>query len=212
MSDLSIIAHDYELNAEFARKFNDAVLNLKRVYLLRRAVTPDTHAEVEKSRSELRQLLDSLVLALQDEGKSWTADQAQVPADVLDRLHKRLKGELPETVLELRRVAESLAEARNSLRLASQSLRHPLGGEDFFLRLAVRRVAHFELLERGAKRLAELEIGFRPEADRRDPRPADLGMKRIRNLGERWHVGPPLCDPTFAARQASGAEIGRPAL
>ena len=110
MSDLSIIAHDYELNAEFARKFNDAVLNLKRVYLLRRAVTPDTQAEVEKSRSELRQLLDSLVLALQDEGKAWTADQAQVPADVLDRLHKRLKGELPETVLELRRVAESLTK------------------------------------------------------------------------------------------------------
>lgn len=110
MSDLSIIAHDYELNAEFARKFNDAVLNLKRVYLLRRAATPATQTEIEKSRSELRHLLESLVSALQDEGKSWTADQAQVPADVLDRLHKRLKGELPETVLELRRVAESLAK------------------------------------------------------------------------------------------------------
>ncbi len=110
MSDLSIIAHDYELNAEFARKFNDAVLNLKRVYLLRRPATPATQGEIEKSRSELRQLLESLVLALQDEGKSWTADQAQVPADVLDRLHKRLKGELPETILELRRAAESLAK------------------------------------------------------------------------------------------------------
>src|SRR6266498_2380302 len=110
MSDLSIIAHDYELNAEFARKFNDAVLNLKRVYLLHRAATPDTGAEIEKSRSDLRHLLESLVLALQDEGKSWTADQAQVPADVLDRLHKRLKGELPETILELRRVTESLAK------------------------------------------------------------------------------------------------------
>ncbi len=110
MSDLSIIAHDYELNAEFARRFNDAVLNLKRVYLLRRAVTPDTQAEVEKSRNELGQLLESLVLALQHEGKSWTADQAQVPADVLDRLHKRLKGELPETILELRRVTDSLAK------------------------------------------------------------------------------------------------------
>ncbi len=65
MSDLSIIAHDYELNAEFARKFNDAVLNLKRLYLLRRTVTPDTQAEIEKSRGELRHLLDSLVLALQ---------------------------------------------------------------------------------------------------------------------------------------------------
>ena len=110
MSDLSIIAHDYELNAEFARKFNDAVLNLKRVYLLRRAATPDTQAEIEKSRGELRHLLESLVLALQDEGKSWTADQAQVPADVLERLHKRLKGELPETIVELRRVTDSLAK------------------------------------------------------------------------------------------------------
>lgn len=110
MSDLSIIAHDYELNAEFARKFNDAVLNLKRLYLLHRAATQDTEGEIEKSRNELRRLLDSLVLALQDEGKSWTADQAQVPADVLDRLHKRLKGELRETVRELRRVTESLAK------------------------------------------------------------------------------------------------------
>lgn len=109
MSDLSIIAHDYELNAEFARKFNDAVLNLKRLYLLRRAATPGTQAEIGKSRNELRHLLGSLVSALQDEGKSWTADQAQVPADVLDRLHKRLKGELPETILELCRVTESLA-------------------------------------------------------------------------------------------------------
>ena len=37
MSELSIIAHDYALNAEFARKFNDAVLTLKRRYLLGRA-------------------------------------------------------------------------------------------------------------------------------------------------------------------------------
>ena len=110
MSDLSIIAHDYELNAKFARKFNDAVLNLKRLYLLRRAATPEAQAENEKSRQELRPLLESLVLALKDEGKSWTANQAQVPADVLDRLHKRLKGELPETVLELRRVTENLAK------------------------------------------------------------------------------------------------------
>jgi uncharacterized protein YPO0396 len=110
MSDLSIIAHDYELNAEFARKFNDAVLNLKRVYLLHRAATPENQGDIEQSRTELRQLLESLVAALQDEGKAWTANQAQVPADVLERLHKRLKGELPETVAELRRVAETLAK------------------------------------------------------------------------------------------------------
>ena len=109
MSDLSIIAHDYALNAEFARKFNEAVLNLKRLYLLRRAVTPQTEPGIQKSRAELRQLLESLVLALRDEGKPWTADQAQVPADVIDRLRKRLKGELPETIVELRRVAGGLA-------------------------------------------------------------------------------------------------------
>ncbi|HTV40745.1 MAG TPA: hypothetical protein VMF08_09230 [Candidatus Sulfotelmatobacter sp.] len=110
MSDLSIIAHDYELNAEFARKFNEAVLNLKRVYLLRRAATPDTQANVGKSRNDLRQLLESLISALEDQGKTWTADQAQVPADVLERLHKRLKGELPETILEFRRVTEILTK------------------------------------------------------------------------------------------------------
>jgi hypothetical protein len=110
MSDLSIIAHDYELNAEFARKFNEAVLNLKRVYLLRRAATPETETGIEESRTQLRRLLESLVLALQDEGKAWTADQAQVPADVIDSFRKRLKGELPETIVELRRVVDSLAK------------------------------------------------------------------------------------------------------
>lgn len=110
MSDLSIIAHDYELNAKFARKFNEAVLNLKRLYLLRRTTTAETEVSIVKSRTELRQLLESLVLALQDEGKAWTADQAQVPADVIDRLRERLKGELPETIVELRRVVESLVQ------------------------------------------------------------------------------------------------------
>jgi hypothetical protein len=110
MSELSIIAHDYELNAAFARKFNDAVLNLKRVYLMGRAPTPETQGEIEESRNELRQLLESLVTALQDEGKAWTADQARVPADVLERLHKPLNGELPETIAELQHVVESLAK------------------------------------------------------------------------------------------------------
>ena len=44
-------------------------------------------------------------------GKNWTADQAQVPADVIDRLRNRLKGEMPETVAELRRVTENLAKS-----------------------------------------------------------------------------------------------------
>ena len=107
MSDLSMIAHDYELNAEFARRFNGAVLNLKRVYLLHRGTMADS--EIQQSRNELRQLSKSLVLALQDEGKAWTVDQAQVPADVLEHLRRRLKGELPATVLELRRVVETLS-------------------------------------------------------------------------------------------------------
>jgi hypothetical protein len=109
MSDLSIIAHDYALNAEFAGKVNDALLNLKRRYLLRRMGTADGEAAIEKSRNELRALLDSLVLALEDEGKPWTADQAQIPADVVDTVRKRVKGDLPEVIAELRRVAADLA-------------------------------------------------------------------------------------------------------
>jgi hypothetical protein len=110
MSDLSIIAHDYALNAEFARKFNEAVLNLKRRYLLKRVVAGEAEAAVERFRDELRVLLGSLVLALEDAGKAWSADQAQIPADVVDALHKRLKGELPETITDLRRVAGDLAK------------------------------------------------------------------------------------------------------
>jgi len=110
MSDLSIIAHDYALNAEFARKFNDAVLTLKRRYLLGRVGKGETEDTVKEARAELKLLLGSLVTALQDEGKPWSEDQAQVPADVLDRLRKRVKGELPETVAEFRRVLDDLAK------------------------------------------------------------------------------------------------------
>lgn len=109
MSELSIIAHDYALNAEFARKFNDAVLVLKRRYLLGRIGNGETEETVKQARIHLKSLLDSLGVALQDEGKPWTADQAQVPADVLDRVRKRAKGELQEMIRELRRVADDLA-------------------------------------------------------------------------------------------------------
>jgi hypothetical protein len=112
MSDLSMIAHDYELNAEFARRFNDAVLNLKRVYLLHRAAMPETQEKIDQSRSELRRLLESLVSALENNSKAWSAEQARVPADVLERLRKQLKGELPETVQDLRQVVDLLAAGR----------------------------------------------------------------------------------------------------
>jgi hypothetical protein len=110
MSDLSIIAHDYALNAEFARKFNDAVLTLKRRYLLGRVGKGETEDTVKEARVELKALLGSLVTALQDEGKPWTEDQAQVPADVLERLRKRVKGELQEKIAEFRRVLDDLAK------------------------------------------------------------------------------------------------------
>ncbi len=107
MSELSMIAHDYALNAEFAKKFNEAVVNLKRRYLLGRTSKGGADA-IEKSREEIRRLVESLVAALEGADRPWTEDQAQIPGDVLDALRKRLKGELPETAAELRRVAASL--------------------------------------------------------------------------------------------------------
>jgi hypothetical protein len=110
MSELSIIAHDYALNAEYARKFNDAVLILKRRDLLGRVGKGETEETVKQARAELKTLVGSLVAALEDEGKPWTADQAQVPADLLERLRKRLKGALEETVTELRGVVDGLTK------------------------------------------------------------------------------------------------------
>ena len=92
MSELSIIAHDYALNADYARKFNDAVLILKRRYLLGRVGNGETEETVKQARQDLKVLLSSLVAAIEDEGKPWTEDQAQVPADLLERLRKRVKG------------------------------------------------------------------------------------------------------------------------
>ena len=109
MSELSIIAHDYSLNAEFAKRFNEAVLNLKRRYLLGRTSKGGADDAIEKSREDIRRLVESLVAALDDAERSWTADQAQIPGDVLEALRRRLKGELPETTAELRRVAADLA-------------------------------------------------------------------------------------------------------
>jgi hypothetical protein len=108
MSELSIIAHDYALNADFARKFNDAVLILKRRYLLGRVGNGETEETVRQARQDLKGLVGSLVAALHDEGKAWTADQAQVPADLLERLRKRVKGALEETITELRGVVDDL--------------------------------------------------------------------------------------------------------
>jgi hypothetical protein len=110
MSDLSIIAHDYALTAEFARRFNEALLTLKRRYLLGRVGKGETEETVTAARGELTTLLESLVVALQDEGKPWTPDQAQVPGDVLERFRKRVGGELQETVAEFRRIVGDLAK------------------------------------------------------------------------------------------------------
>jgi hypothetical protein len=110
MSELSIIAHDYALNADYARKFNDAVLILKRRYLLGRVGNGETEETVKQARQDLKVLLSSLVAAIEDEGKPWTEDQAQVPADLLERLRKRVKGALEETVTELRGVVDDLGK------------------------------------------------------------------------------------------------------
>lgn len=104
MSELSIIAHDYALNAEFAKRFNEAVMNLKRRYLLGRTSKGGAEEEIEKSRAEIRRLLESLVTALEGANRPWTEDQAQIPGDVIEALRKRLKGDLLETTAELRRV------------------------------------------------------------------------------------------------------------
>lgn len=109
MSDLSIIAHDYALNAEFARSFNESILNLKRFYLLGRNTDIEAQQSIEHSRTNLRQMLESLLLALGDSGKPWSEEQAQVPADVVDRLRGREKGDLPETVELLRGVGKALS-------------------------------------------------------------------------------------------------------
>jgi len=108
MSELSIIGHDYALNADFARRFNEAVLILKRRYILGRLGNDETEATVQRARQDLRVLLGALVAALQDGGKPWTADQAQVPGDLLEKLRKRLKGTWDETIAELRGVLEDL--------------------------------------------------------------------------------------------------------
>lgn len=109
MSDFSIIAHDYALNAEFARSFNESVLNLKRFYLLGRSTDIAAEQSIDNSRENLRQMLESLLLGLEDAGKPWSEQQAQVPADVIDRVRSREKGDLPETVELLREVAKALA-------------------------------------------------------------------------------------------------------
>src|SRR3989304_2697665 len=68
----------------------------------------------------------------------------------------------------------------------------------------MRWIAHFELFECLAERLAEPQKRFRAEADRRDPRPVHFGAKWIRNLGERIHLGPPLCDPADTGGRGAG--------
>ena len=81
---------------------------LKRRYLLGRLGNGETGETVKLARLSLKTLLGSLVAALQDDGKPWTADQAKVPADVLERLRKRVKGEMQETITGLKGILTDL--------------------------------------------------------------------------------------------------------
>ena len=134
MSDLSIIAHDYALNAEFARRFNAAVLQLKRHYLVgKQRSKPET--EIKESRSELRQFLTSLARALDASGKQWTEAQMKVPQDVVERFRARVAGELPEAISGLQgtcgRLKRRFTIARKSVRNLRPGLR---GGRCYRLR------------------------------------------------------------------------------
>ena len=108
MSDLSIIAHDYALNAEFARRLNEAVLALKRFYLVQR-VGRERDLDVATAREDLRGLLEAMISAIKDDSQVSAVDQAQVPADVVEAFRKKIKGDLPEMLVELRRVTFDLA-------------------------------------------------------------------------------------------------------
>ena len=138
MSDLSIIAHDYALNAEFAQRFNEAVLNLKRFYLVhgRQAKTED----VEESRLKLKNLLDALVQALHGKGKPWTAEQTQVTADVLEQMRRRLKGELDQVVGDLRRVSDDLAAGKPLEEASFRALNNVCEAADATASAAFRRL------------------------------------------------------------------------
>jgi hypothetical protein len=140
MSELSIIAHDYALNAEFAKKFNEAVMNLKRRYLLGRTGKGGGDDAIEKSREEIRRLVESLVAALEGADRPWTEDQAQIPSDVLEALRKRLKGELPETTAERRRVAADLASGATLDKAAFVALDRVCEAADATASAAFRRL------------------------------------------------------------------------
>jgi hypothetical protein len=68
-------------------------------------------------------------------------------------------------------------------------------------------IADFELFERVAERAAQPQIGFRAEANRRHKRVPSARSKWIRDLGERMHLGPPLCDPVIDAPDRTVATL-----
>lgn len=140
MSDFSIVAHDYALNADFARRFNDAVLTLKRFYLLGRRSGVESQRDVEKASTDLQPLLKSLVLALEGPSSRWSQAQVKVPADVIESLRNRVKAEMPEVITQLKSVIEDLSAGAPAQRSSFDALDRVCESADATASAAFRRM------------------------------------------------------------------------
>ena len=140
MSDLSIVAHDYALNADFARRFNNAVLTLKRFYLLGRRDGDENLRNVESAIADLLPLLESLVVALEGSNSQWSEAQVRIPADVIESLRNRVKADLPEVIAQLKIIIEHLSSGTTAKQSAFDALDRVCESADATASAAFRRL------------------------------------------------------------------------
>ena len=140
MSDLSIVAHDYALNADFARRFNNAVLTLKRFYLLGRRSSEDSRRSVQSASADLQPLLKSLVAALEGPSSRSSEAQVKIPADVIESIRSRVKAEVPEVVAQLKSVIENLSSGTPAQQTSFAALDRVCESADATASAAFRRL------------------------------------------------------------------------
>lgn len=92
MSDLSGISHDYALNAEFAGKFNEMVIKLKRAFLVDKAGTATEH--FNQTRNGMTLILKKLVGIINGNAGEGDNPESQIPTDVIERLKKQTESQV----------------------------------------------------------------------------------------------------------------------
>lgn len=112
MSEMSSLSHEYASTSDFSRELNDAVLVLKRNRI--GTVAPERKHEVEEAAKRVRDVLAQLLVRLDESAAAPEhSGDIVIPEDVIARIECDHQDERTCFLVDLRRLAASLAPGAN---------------------------------------------------------------------------------------------------